>query len=102
MEASTATFVIPATEHLSYTNADGKIESLLDITPAPWPFEAVWIFRFVLIGIPVNVSLHGMSPPVSFVISGANREGHLVVISKTNSDAVSLLRAFELQERKAR
>ncbi len=92
MRTSKAAFVLPVQEHLISPNANGELEFLLDITPTPWPEEAIWIFRLAQIGIPVKVILIDVSQPVSFVIKCVNSQGNLVVISKSKSDAVFLLK----------
>jgi hypothetical protein len=84
-------FATPAVEPLSYTNTDGKTESLLDITPAPWPSEAKSIYRLALAGIPVRISLQVGTQHRNFVIDRVNPEGHLVVVSETKADAQSIL-----------
>jgi hypothetical protein len=84
-------FAIPVVEPLSYTNTDGKTESLLDITPAPWPSESKSIYRLALVGIPVRISLQDGTQHWNFVIDRVNPEGHLVVVSESKADAQSIL-----------
>jgi len=100
IKTTTEAFAIPATENLIYKNSDGATASLLDITPAPWPAEAVWIFRWAQIGVPVNITVNDVSPPISFVISGINHNGHLIVIHKNSLVAESSLRTLGLKNQK--
>ncbi|MDM5182228.1 hypothetical protein PO883_34225 [Massilia sp. DJPM01] len=93
IKTTTTAFVLPAMVHVpeSLGNADTM---QLDITPAPWPSEAVWIYRLAQLGVPVKITLEDASPTLSFVITRPDSEGHLLATCRNRSDLNSLRRVM--------
>ena len=79
-------FVLPAIGPPSARLADGRVSTVIDTTPAPWPAEATTIYRLSSLGIPLRIVVQERSRLVRFVVRRA-AHGKLVAVFADQADA---------------
>lgn len=89
VRTSADALVPPAMAPPSLKSADGRVTTVVQVTPAPWPEEAGTIHWLSSLGIPVRVVVEQDDGPVRFVVRKA-AGGRLVAVFQTQADAERL------------
>lgn len=82
-------FVLPAPGPPSSNFADGRVATVVELTPAPWPSEVRTIHALLSLGIPVRIVVQDDTGPIRFVVE-RDTEGRVAATFQNRADAAAL------------